>query len=227
MLLWLLLLGGVGFCWGLFCRKSLEKALATRKQLRLARNKRKIRLRDKLTKRCNRHRLETQMWSRQFSCLVLACRMCAGARRKRSRGRHFLRPKVVRLPEKAWALKVGLQLTPQHQCYASWLQDRYHLLRGGSRRKKQRPQEGPAEGPSLAQTLSNVLDGWAKRQQQQRKENISNDTSQDGLLARKLMAVLKQCLNKNCSDQQVAQQLRAELAASGQHVAYYLAPGYP
>ena len=98
-------------------------------------------------------------------------------------------------------------MSPQGSEYCRWLRQVNDSLRGGG----------------LAEDLASVLGKYSDNSQQQPSVrqvsyyNKPQNSNSDQKRARKLMAVLKECLNKQASDAEVASQVRAELEASAQH----------
>ena len=98
--------------------------------------------------------------------------------------------------------------------YGAWLRHVSSELQGGTKRRKGTglQQNTAAQGGDLATALASFLDQWTHKQEPTPRPRAA----QDGALAKQLIAVLKECINRHASDEEVAKEVRAQLLCSPQ-----------
>ena len=216
---WLVALGILGLAWDHFCEKEVSRTTVLAKRRQALLRSRQKRHRKKHAARMRKELYKIKHW-RPFpsGAIGLKARKCAGRRYRAVRGSHFLRPVFRRGPRQVWAIPLQRQgryvrSAPGWDAktsYISWLSAVSDELKGGVA-----SDAGPPT--CLAEALTSVLQQWEfqdhPQPQTQKATTYRSDTckSQDGALAKHLIAMLKVCLNKQESDQEIARKIRVEL----------------
>lgn len=195
--------------------KCFPKGLTWRKRkaylsktLHLGKMKRRLSashpLRWTLTWRKRRNFIQARPQPSPVVTIAASARFCRLRRYRSVRGRHFMRIKF-RHAGPQWVRWLVRRKDPQRQQYQEWLGTVAPLLSGGSKGRRQtRTTDASQDG--LASALSQFLANWTKEQEPSGQRTSGNKVvpqrhvDKDHQLARRLIAILKECLNQNYSD---------------------------
>ena len=192
--LWLMGLGLFGCCWDAVRNLRIHCA-----RLHWARFKKKLR-----RQRMKHRKLKHQQ---KYKCKMLAGFLACAARRCKKRRYRQVRGKVLMgrsLTRSGPFKSTWLFQTNRKPRNVAWVQQVAQELKGG---KGKRKQENPE---TLAETLTGVLSSW-KDQQTVKKQRPSHQQAEDQRLAKRLLTMLKTCLNQGYSDDQVVECVQKEL----------------
>ena len=225
---WLVFLGIFGGCWSCLFNLSIPPPLGEKGKVFRRKQKPKL----------WKMKRQIKAWehaTKKLVTVIYSCRIVKNRRLKRSeRQRHVLQKFVWWFPQKYrhCGSSVKIILGKQSQNWPKWsspdsgseikncetnllaqtaCMNRTELSGGAgakaaSRRKRQQNQENQG----LADAVTEFLHSWTKPDQR-RQQTKGTSKSGDMSLARKLIAVLKTCLNEGSSDSEVAETLLKHL----------------